>query len=134
VQEISGVYICETDGTMIFEYDPLNKGDEESDSSLFAGMILSVQAFAANMGEKSGNEIDMGKVKIFLGKDEETKLIFILKCSKEANEKRVKKLFKKIQKVFNTDFKPYFKKYSPKDLRLYINNLFTTSLEKILKS
>ena len=134
MQEILAVYICEDDGTIIFEYNPSEKEEEASDSTLFAGMILSIQSFARNMGEKSGCEtIEIGKTKIFLKKDEETKLVFILKCTKEANEKKVLKVFSKIQQVFNTDFKPYFKKYSPKDLRLYISNLFKTSLEKILK-
>ena len=134
MQEISGVYICEEDGTMIFEYAPSDAGEEARDSSLFAGMILSVQSFTRNLGEKSGSEvIEMGKLKIFLAKDEETKLIFVLKCSKDANDKKVKKLFETIQKAFNTDFKPYFKKYSPKDLRLYISNLFTTYLQRLLK-
>jgi len=119
---------------MIFEYEPFTKGDEDKDSSLFAGMILSVQRFATNMGERSGSEVlEIGQVKIFLANDEETKLIFMLKCAKNANEKRIKRLFEKIQKNFNTDFKPYFKKYSPKNLRLYISNLFKTSHEKILK-
>lgn len=135
MQEISGVFICEEDGTMIFEYSPSEKGEEEvGDSSLFAGMILSVQTFARNLGEKSGSEvIEMGKIKIFLAKDEETKMIFVLKCTKDANDKKVKKLFEKIQNTFNTDFKPYFKKYSPKALKLYINNLFSPYLQKLLK-
>ncbi len=134
MQEIAGVFICEEDGTMIFEYAPSDEGKEAQDSSLFAGMILSVQTFARNLGEKSGSEvIEMGKIKILLAKDEETKMIFVLKCSKEANDKKVKKLFEKIQKAFNTDFKPYFKKYAAKDLRLYINNLFTTTLRRLLK-
>ena len=135
MKEISGVFICEEDGTMIFEYSPSETGEEEGgDSSLFAGMILSIQTFARNLGEKSGSEIiEMGKIKIFLAKDEETKIIFVLKCMKDANDKKVKKLFEKIQNTFNTNFKPYFKKYSPKELKLYINNLFSPYLQKLLK-
>ncbi|MDD1776721.1 MAG: hypothetical protein LUQ65_01025 [Candidatus Helarchaeota archaeon] len=135
MREIVGVYVCEEDGTMIFEYSPSEEGEEEAgDSSLLAGMILSVQTFARNLGEKSGSEIiEMGKIKILLAKDEETKIIFVLKCIKEANDKRVTKLFEKIQKTFNTAFKPYFKKYSPKELKLYINNLFSPYLQKLLK-
>jgi len=138
MQEIAGVYICEEDGTMIFEYVPSHKDENEEedagDSSLFTGMMLSVQTFARNLGEKSGSEvIEMGKIKIYLAKDEETKIIFILKCLKEANDKKVKKLFEKIQTTFNTDFKPYFKKFSPKELKLYIDNLFTTYLQRLLK-
>lgn len=135
MQEIAGIYICEEDGTMIFEYTPSDKGKvETSDSSLFTGMILSIQTFARNLGEKSGGEvIEMGQIKILLAKDEETKIIFVLKCAKDANEKKMKKLFEKIQKAFNIDFKTYFQKFSPKELKLYIENLFTPYLQKLLK-
>ncbi|MHA1651094.1 MAG: hypothetical protein ACTSYB_12935 [Candidatus Helarchaeota archaeon] len=130
--EITGVWIIDKNGELLFSYELLYPGSKNLDNALFSGLIVTLQRFIAELGEKDAERIEMGDSKIFISKDKDTDIIFIIRSMLSANNRKVTKVLNKIQKKFIQSFKPYFSKYSPADLKLYIHNIFKTYLESIL--
>ena len=134
MEGISGIWIIDEKGVALFSYELFSQGSQEVDSVLMQGLILSIEKFANKLGEKQTERIELGKTKILLSKDAETKIVFAIKADQQANNKTVSKLLNKIQIDFIKSFKPYFNKYDPQDLRLYISNIFKTYIENLLKT
>jgi len=133
MEGITGIWILDENGIILFNYELVNQGTEDTNSVLFQGLIISIQRFVSQLGEKKTERIELGNMRLFLSREEETKIVFVIKASKEANIKKVTKLIEKIQKDFIQSFKPYFKMYPPEDLRLYIADIFKTYIEKLLE-
>ena len=145
MEGIIGIWIFDQKGQQLFSHEISLEGSDQTDSALFQGFISSIEKFANQLGKEQIEQIEMGKIKIFLSRDAETKIAFIIKTSKDVNNKTASKLLSKIQKDFLHTFKAYFKKfdsrveethyyfkkYEPQDLGIYINNLFKTYIEKL---
>ncbi|HUX99963.1 MAG TPA: hypothetical protein VMV49_10455 [Candidatus Deferrimicrobium sp.] len=132
MDNISGIWIFEEDSTLLFSHELYIQGSEEHDTALFQGLILSIQKFALEIGEKKTERIEMGNNKYFVTKDEETKIIFVIKTMPSADNKKNSKILNKIKETFNKKFKQHFAQYTPKQLRSIIVNLFKTDVEQIL--
>lgn len=132
MSEISGVWILEENGEPLFSYEIFSQGSEEYDSALFSGFILSIQKFSTQLGEKEAERIEMGRTKYFIAKDTELKLLFVIKATQEANNKKVSKILSKIQKIFKQKFENFLKKYTVKELRIYIDNIFSSEVKELV--
>ncbi len=146
MESIIGIWIFDQKGQQLFSHEISLVGSDQTDSALFQGFISSLEKFADHLGKEQIEQIEMGKIKIFLSRDKETKISFIIKTTRDVDNKKASKLLSKIQKDFLQTFKAYFKKYDssveeinyyfkkyePHDLGIYINNLFKTYIEKLL--
>ncbi len=134
MESITGIWIIDEKGVILFNYEAYPQGSQEVESVLMQGFIFSIEKFVNELGEKQTERIELGKTKILLSKDEETKFVFALKATQHANIKTLTKLLNKIQRDFIKSFKPYFSKYDPQDLRLYISTIFKEYIENLLKT
>lgn len=129
--DLKGIWILETNGTVIFSYEKFAQGSEEVNVALFSGLIVSLEQFSNMLGEKKTERIEMGKHKFFISKDPENNLLFIIKTSSEANNKKPMKILNKLRKNFRDLFAETLKKYSIQELNLIIHDLFWPKVEEI---
>ncbi|MHA1276902.1 MAG: hypothetical protein ACTSQI_21610 [Candidatus Helarchaeota archaeon] len=134
MREILGIWVIENDGQILFSQELYPQGATESNITLFSGLIVTIQKFLSELGDKDAERIDIGNEKIFISKDPEYGLIFIMKVTETANNRKITKLLSKIRKDFIKSFSPYFTKYSPSELQLYISNIFRLYLNKLFES
>ncbi|MHA1129744.1 MAG: hypothetical protein ACTSRC_12585 [Candidatus Helarchaeota archaeon] len=134
MREILGIWVIENDGQILFSQELYPQGATESNVTLFSGLIVTIQKFLSEIGDKDAERIDIGNEKIFISKDPEYGLIFIMKVTETANNRKITKLLSKIRKDFIKSFSPYFTKYSPSELQLYISNIFRLYLNKLFES
>jgi hypothetical protein len=132
--EILGVWVIDKDGQILFSQEMFPQGEPQTNISLFSGLIVTIQKFIQELGEKDAERIEMGTDKIFISKDRATEIIFIIKTTQKANNRKITKLVSKIQKDFLKSFSPYLDKYSPKELQLYISNIFKSYIDKLLET
>ncbi|TFF96186.1 MAG: hypothetical protein EU547_06710 [Promethearchaeota archaeon] len=133
MNEISGIYILTEGGNVLFNHEIYVQGSDSLDSSLFSNFVLSIQQFSNTMGEKEANRIELGKSKVFLNKDTKSSLIFVIKSSQSADNKKMNNYLKQIRTKFLKQFSDDLKKYPADNLKMYIYNLFITEIEKIIK-
>ncbi len=133
MSEINAFWILEEGGTPLFSYEIFTQGSEDYNSALFSGFIVSIQQFSSQLGEKEAERIEMGKTKYFITKDQTHNLLFVIKASQKANNKRVSKILSKIHKKFVQKFENFLKKYTINELRIYIDNIFTNEVKELLR-
>ncbi|NVM29970.1 MAG: roadblock/LC7 domain-containing protein [Candidatus Helarchaeota archaeon] len=133
MSEINGIWILEADGNLLFSHEIFGQGSEDFASALFSGLILSIQKFIQELGEKKAERIEMGNTKFFISKDTDHDLFFVIKTTQNASNNKTSKLLNKVQKRFKQKFGEFLKKFSLKQLRIYIDNIFRSELSDILK-
>ncbi|MBD3230200.1 MAG: hypothetical protein GF329_18625 [Candidatus Lokiarchaeota archaeon] len=134
MKDINGIYIITEEGKILFNHELYIQGSDMIDSSLFSNFVLSIQQFSKTIGEKQANRIELGKSKVFISKDKEKKIIFVVRSSKSANNKKMLNNLKQIQKKFIKKFdSKVIERYDPDKIKMYIYNLFITEVEKIIK-
>lgn len=131
--EINGVWIFDSDGSLIFSSEIYKQGSESYDAALFSGLILSIQQFIMEIGEKKAERIEMGDAKYFISKDPDTNIIFVIRGIPTVDNSKASKLVAKIQKRFNQKFKKFLNKFTTKELRIYIDDIFQNELQELLK-
>ncbi len=134
MSDINGIWILEEDGELLFSYEIFTQGSEDYGSALFSGLILSTQKFVEELGEKNSERIEMGKTKYFISKDLEHALFFIIKTTQSANNNKISKFLNKIQERFNHKFGKFLKKFTKKELRIYIDNIFKGEVKDALQN
>ncbi|MHA1309664.1 MAG: hypothetical protein ACTSWR_10330 [Candidatus Helarchaeota archaeon] len=130
MEEIIGLWLLNEDGKTIFSIENYVQGSEDYDSALFSGFVLSVSKFSSTIGEKKLERIEFGNSKIFLKKDKETNLIFVLRTIQNTNNKKMERLINNLNKKFNKKFKNNVNQYSFEDLKTYLEQIFITELKK----
>jgi hypothetical protein len=133
MNEISGIYILTEGGNVLFNHELYIQGSDSLDSSLFSNFVITIQQFSKTMGEKEANRIELGKSKVFVNKDKDSDLIFVIKSSQSADNKKMSNYLKQIRNKFLKKFGDDLKKYPIENLKMYIYNLFITEIEKITK-
>ena len=130
--KILDVWILNEKGEAVFSYNHPASDTGEIDSGLYSDLVMSIQSFSKHLGEKAVERIEMGDAKIFILKNNETNLLFIVKGAQEANNKKVEKFLRKIQEVFLQNFKADLEKYDLTHLRV-ICKIFKTYVDKLLE-
>ncbi len=132
MEELNGFYILENDGQILFQYELFLQGSRDFDPALFSGVVMAMQSFVQNLGEKKFDQMELGKSRVFVSKDEELHLILVLKTAKNVNQKKYSKLLEQIQKGLRQYY--YDRLFSQKDLRNYIKTSFKRDLEELIGS
>lgn len=131
MKDLSGIWILDKDGDILFENEFFTQGSGEFNSALFSGVILAVQTFVKNLGEEKIEQMEFGNSIIYVLKDDETNLIYILRIIGEAKNKKFNKILEKIQQKLQKVY--YDNLFSLKILKEYVKSSFNDDLKEILK-
>ena len=131
MKELNGFWILEKDGKVLFQHELYAQGSNDFNSALFSNVIIAIQAFVQNLGEEKIKQMELGKSKVFISREDNTELILVIKTEKKAKPKKLNKLLEKIEKVL-------VKKYigevrTKKELIEYIKSSFSKDFEEIMK-
>ncbi|NHI94051.1 MAG: hypothetical protein EAX96_16295 [Candidatus Lokiarchaeota archaeon] len=128
--EVEGIWIIEeATGNVIFSDECFIQGSEAFNSALFTGFISAIENFIQEIGEKKAETIELGNSKIFLAKEEPSKLIFVLRASLSAKEKKMKKNLEKIVLNFHENYAKFLS--TPENLREHIFHGLHKDIHKI---
>ncbi|MHA1300916.1 MAG: hypothetical protein ACTSO9_15970 [Candidatus Helarchaeota archaeon] len=130
MNEINGFWILEPDGNILFQHELFVQGSEDFDSALLSGVILAVQSFVKNLGEEKVKQMELGKSKIFILRDNETDLILVLKTEKKVKTKKYYKLLEKLQEKIQQIYTD--KIFSKKELREYLITSFHKDFDELM--
>ena len=128
--DIEGFWIIESEtGEVIFSDECFVQGSENFNSALFTGFISAIQSFIQEIGEKKAETIELGSSKIHLAKEDQSKLIFVLRTNLNTKEKKMKKALDKIVTNFLDNYSKFLK--TPEKLREHIFHGFHKDIHKI---
>jgi len=133
MNEINGLWIYEEAGELFYSQEFFMEGLDDQDTNLYHDLIASIERFVTQLGEKETERIELGNSKFFIVKSKEHKLIFIIKTTQNANNKKVSKLLNKIHKKFMEKFHKFLLIYSTKELRIYIDDIFKKEIENLVQ-
>ncbi|MHA1279223.1 MAG: hypothetical protein ACTSQI_06800 [Candidatus Helarchaeota archaeon] len=132
VEGITGIWIFQGQRSIIFSHEFFVQGSQEYNAALFHGLIITLQQFFQEFGEKQADLIEMGNSKIFLSFNEDTGFYFAIRTISTVKDKKIFKFLSQIQDFFTSEITPYLAKFSAENLEIYIRNLFGNYLEKVL--
>ena len=100
MKDIQSIYILDVSGKPIFIYEKYTKNMNEAHHALFSNFITGIQKFVTELGVEETKSIELGKSKIFSNWDKVSKLRFVIKASKDAEEKKINKILNRIKNSF----------------------------------
>ncbi len=132
IEGITGIWVFKEAGELIFSHEFYVQGSQDYDAALFQGLIVTIQQFVKELGEKVTDRIELGTSKIFISLDEETRLYFAIRSLPNVKDKKIQKTLAKLLEFFNLEIKPYLSKFSVEQLKIYISNVFSKYLANII--
>ena len=130
MKELNGFWILDKVGTVLFQYETFIQGSEDY-TALFSNVIVAIQAFVQNLGEDKVKQMELGKSKVFISRDDETELILVIKTDKNAKAKKFNKLLEKVQTFL---IQTYIEKvFTKKELIEYIKTSFSNDFSELFK-
>ena len=100
MKDILGIYIIDENRNPIFLYEIFKKESSEMEYALLANFISAFENFTDELGGLNKRSVDLGNTILFWDEDNITNTIFILRCVKNAKEKRMLGHLKKIKNAF----------------------------------
>lgn len=88
--------------------------------------------FATEIGGKETNVIQLGNSTILSSKDELSDIRFVLKCTKDVNQKKMMQVLNKIKNLFINTFTGHL--YDADDVQKKLKVEFEDKLNKMLES
>ncbi len=106
--DVQAIWIIGQDGTILYDYELFVQGSEEYQSALFGNLITVLQQFAFEIGRKELKVIELSDAKIVVDGDHNSKVYYVLKCSKSMDSEKALHFLHKIRnclkgKIVNTD-------------------------------
>ncbi|TFF93663.1 MAG: hypothetical protein EU544_05545 [Promethearchaeota archaeon] len=104
IEEIKSIYIIDSKGNPFFVKELFTQDSENAEAVLLSNFIAALQTFASELGGKQAKIIKLGESKIFTLIDNLTKLYFVIKAKRDAKEKKILDILKKIKNLFINKF------------------------------
>lgn len=102
--DVQAIWIIGQDGTILYDYELFVQGSEEYQSALFGNLITVLQQFAFEIGRKELKVIELSDAKIVVDGDHNSKVYYVLKCSKSMDSEKALHFLHKIRKFLKTKF------------------------------
>ena len=100
MNDIQCLYILNASGKTIFIYETYLQNTSEAHHALLSDFITGLQTFVTELGGSESKCIELGKSKIYSSLDTKNNLRFVLKVSKDANEKMINETLNRIKNLF----------------------------------
>ncbi len=128
--DITGLYILNSRGDLLYLQENLIPTSKELDPDYLSNFFTTLQTIAQKIGEEEVKIIDLGNSKFFLTKDKLTNIEFILKCEKNIKPKKVFDTHRRIVNLFIEKFIGNFN--ASEKTKRFLMNSFMNDLTEII--
>ncbi len=132
MKDIISFYIINGNRDLIYSQENISLAPEGKEHEYISNFLSILETIAMKIGEKEEELriMVLGHSKFFLSKDKLTNVIFILKCEKDAKQKKIFEKLNKTKNLFIEKFTGNFN--SPDDIKLKLMESFTGTLAEII--
>ncbi|MHA1145456.1 MAG: hypothetical protein ACTSRW_12010 [Candidatus Helarchaeota archaeon] len=130
MKNVRSVLILDEKGKELFFQQHGPQGSTDVNTTLFTNLINALQMFVKDIGEKHLERLELDDYKVFIARNENLRLSFIVQTEINIKDKKMFKLLGQIEKVFLKKYGKYLK--SPEKIRMHILGSFKKDLDKIL--
>lgn len=130
-EEIYKIYIIREDGDVLFPNDLIFKDMDDYQQTMFSNLMMAMQHFAQDLGDKEVSTFQIGSEKIYSKKDPITNITFIYKTDKKSKDKIVFNLLNRVINAFINKFTGAFN--AERETKIKLMESFIIELENILE-
>ena len=130
MKEIDGAYIFSGSGALIFSQENLDETIGEVDLEYLSNFISTIETIAIEIQEEDVKEIEFGNIKFFHTRDKLSKIQFLIKCEKDAKQKKIQQMLSNLMNIFLEKFTGIF--ISPLGVKQEKMDAFIKSMSEVL--
>jgi len=129
LEPIQAIWVIGAQGKVLFSDEFYSHALLDINSALFGSMIMGIHILASEFGEEDVQKITLGDMIIYLSRDDDSNIVFALKCDKKANKLTINKVLYEVERLFSEIFEGTIES-EEMDIGLFYN--FKKELDKLI--